>query len=168
MVVARDRLRLLVNDTHTRVGRLRVVRKVWSVMDESLKVLQNIQSAVGETMEREKWKPQERIGAEPMTPETPRSRILDPIVPSLDIPKRLDIVRETLSHDTYGGLMSRLENVNQTLQLLDAVRAQSEAMASLREEVNELQIRIEDLGIRYDAATEEALSGELPPERISI
>ncbi|KAF8450751.1 hypothetical protein L210DRAFT_3521158 [Boletus edulis BED1] len=189
MVVARDRLGLLVNDTHTRVGRLRVVRKVWSVMDESLKVLQNIQSAVGETMEREKWKPQERIGAEPMTPETPRSRILDPIVPSLDMPKRLDIVRETLSHDvaiplaslsgsletsldtflaqTYGGLMSRLENVNQTLQLLDAVRAQSEAMASLREEVNELQIRIEDLGIRYDAAIEEALSGDLPPERIS-
>ncbi|KAF8559075.1 hypothetical protein OG21DRAFT_1503528 [Imleria badia] len=189
LVATRDRLRVLVNDTNTRVGHLRVLRKVWSIMDESLKVLQSIQSEVGETMEREKWKSQDGSGAEPMTPETPRSRNLDPIVSSSDMLKRLEVVRETLSHDvaiplaslsgslgasfdsflaqTYGGLMSRLENINQMVQLLDAVKAQSVAMTSLREEVDELRVRIEDLVIRYDAATEEALSGDLPPERIS-
>ncbi|KAH0839723.1 hypothetical protein J3R83DRAFT_661 [Lanmaoa asiatica] len=189
LVVARDRLCVLVNDTNTRVGHLRVVRKVWSIMDESLKVLQSIQSEVGETMEREKWKPPDETVANPMTPETPRSRNLDPIVSSSDVLKRLDIVCETLSHDitvplaslsgsleasldsfltrTYGGLTNRLENVNRMVQLLDAIRSQSTAMASLREEVNELQVRIEDLIIRYDATTEEVLSGDLPPERIS-
>ena len=189
LVVARDRLRVLVSDTNTRVGHLRVVRKVWSIMDESLKVLQNIQSEVGETMEREKWKSADGTGGDPMTPETPRSRNLDPIVSSSDALKRIDIVRGTLSHDiaiplaslsgsvegsldsfltqTYGELVSRLENANRMVQLLDAVRSQSATMASLREEVNELQVRIEDLMIRYDAATEEALSGDLPLEHIS-
>lgn len=187
--VAHHRLGVLVSDTNTRVGHLRVVRKVWSIMEESLKVLQNIQSEVGETMEREQWKPADGSGADPMTPETPRSHNLDPIVSSSDTLKRLDIVRETLSHDiaiplaslsgsleasldsflaqTYGELVSRLENATQMVQLLDAVRSQSAAMASLREDVNELQVRIEDLKIRYDAATEEALSGDLPLERIS-
>lgn len=189
LVVVQDRLRILVNDTDTRVGHLRVVRKVWSIMNESLGVLQGIQSEVGETMEREKWKLPDGIGADPLTPETPRSRSLDPIVSSSDILKRLNIVRETLSRDiavpldslpgsleasldsflvqTYGGLMNRLGNVNQMVQLLDAVRSQSAAMTSLREEVNDLQVRIEDLMIRYDAATEEVLSGSLPLERIS-
>ena len=189
LVVTRDRLHVLVNDTNTRVGHLRVLRKVWSIMDDSLKVLQSIQSEVGEMMEREKWKSPDGTSAEPMTPETPRSRNLDPIISSSDMVKQLDIVRETLSHEvaiplaslsgaleasldsflaqTYGGLMSRLENINQMVQLLDAIKAQSVAMASLREEVDELRVRIEDLVIRYDAATEEALSGDLPPERIS-
>lgn len=188
LVVARDKLYVLINDTNTRVGHLRVVRKVWSIMDESLKVLQNVQSEVGETMEREKWKPSDGAGAGPMTPETPRSRSLDPVVSSSDMLERLGIVRETLSHDiavslasisgslsasldsfltqTYGGLMNRLENINRLVQLSDAVRSQSAAMTSLREEVNELQVRIEDLMIRYDAVTEEALSGDLPLERI--
>ena len=189
LVVARDRLRVLVNDTNTRVGHLRVVRKVWSIMDESLKVLQSIQGEVGGTMEKEKWKPQNGTSAEPMTPETPPSRNLDPVVTSSDMLKRLDTVRQTLSHDvatplallsgslgasldsflaqTYSGLMNRLEDINQMVQLLDAVRAQSAAMTSLRDEINELQVRIEDLAIRYDAATEEALSGDLPLEHIS-
>lgn len=189
LVVARDRLRILVNDTDTRVGHLRAVRKVWSIMDESLKVLQNIQSEVGEAMEREKWKLPDGTGADPMTPETPRSRSLDPIVSSSDMLKPLDIVRGTLSHDiavpldslsgsleasldsflaqTHGGLVNRLENVTRMVELLDAVRSQSAAMTLLREEVNELQVRIEDLMIRYDAAIEEVLSGDLPLERIS-
>lgn len=187
--VTRDRLRILVNDTNTRVGHLRVVRKVWSIMDESLKTLQNIQSEVGEMMERERWKSPDRTGTDPMTPETPRSRNLDPIVSSSDMLKRLETVRETLSHDiaiplaslsgsleapldsffarTYGELISRLENANRMIQLLDAIGSQSAAMASLREEVNELQVRIEDLMIRYGAATEGVLSGNLPLERIS-
>lgn len=189
LVVTHDRLRVLVDQTNTRVGHLRVVRKIWSIMDESLKVLENVQSEVGETMEREKWKSPGRSGADPMTPETPRFRNLDPIVSSSDVLKRLDIVRETLSHDiavplaslsgsleasldsslaqTYGGLMSRLENVNRMVQLLDAVRSQSAVMTSLREDVDELQVRIEDLVIRYDTVTEEALSGKLPLEHIS-
>jgi len=189
LLVARDRLRVLVDDTNTRVGHLRVVRKVWSIMDGSLKTLQNIQSEVGEMMEKEKWKSPDRTGADPMTPETPRSRNLDPVVSSSDMLKRLEIVRETLSHDiaiplaslsgsleasldsffarTYGELMSRLENTSQMIQLLDAIGSQSAAMASLLEEVNELQVRIEDLMIRYDAATEGVLSGNLPLERIS-
>lgn len=189
LVVARDRSHVLVNETNTRVGRLRVVRKIWSIMDEALKVLQSIQSEVGEAMEREKWRSPDVCGADPMTPETPRSCHFDPIISSSDALKRLDDIRETLSHDiavplaslsgslegpldsflaqTHGGLVNRLENVNRMVQLLDAVRSQSAAMTSLREEVNELQVRIEDLMIRYDSSTEQALSGKLPLEHVS-
>ena len=189
VVAARDRLCVLVGETNTRVGHLRIVRKIWSIMDESLKALQNIQSEVGEAMEREKWKPPNGSGAKPMTPETPRCRSLDCIVPSSDVLQRLDLVRDTLSHDvavplaslsgslgasldcflveTSNGLMNRLDNVSRMVQLLDGIKSQSEAMASLREDVNELQVRIEDLMIRYNSAIEEALSGHLPLEHIS-
>lgn len=189
LVASRDRLRVLVDDTNVRVGHLKVVRRVWSIMDESLKMLQNIQSEVGEMMEREKWKPSHETATHPPTPETPRSRNLEPVASSLDMLQRLDIVRETLSLDVavplaslsgsleapldsflaqaYGGCMRRLEDVTQMVQLLNAVKAQFAALVSLRDEVNDLQVRIEDLIIRYDAATEEALSGDLALERIS-
>lgn len=188
LIAACDRLRVLVNETNTRVGHLRVIRKIWSIMDESLKVLENIQNEVGKTMERDKWKPPDGFSADPMTPETPRSYNLDPIVSASDVLKRLDSVRETLSNDvavplaslsgsleasldtflaqTYDGLMDRLENVSRMVRLLDAVRYQSAAMNSLQEEVNDLQVQIEDLMIRYDATIEDALSGTLSLEHI--
>ncbi|KAG9317266.1 hypothetical protein JVU11DRAFT_1460 [Chiua virens] len=189
LMIARDRLRILADDTSIRAGHLRVVRKVWSIMEESLKMLQDVQGEVGDMMEREKWKPADWSGAGPMTPETPQSRNLEPVFSSADVLECLDTVRETLSHDiaaplaslsgtlgapldsflaqTYSGLTSRLDNINQMVQLLDAVRSQSAAMTSLRDEVDDLQVRIEDLTIRYDAAIEETLSSDSPLERIS-
>ncbi|KAF9247014.1 hypothetical protein BU15DRAFT_69858 [Melanogaster broomeanus] len=181
LVSARDRAHSLIDDTNARVRRLRVVRKVWSIMNDALKELQNIQSEVGEIMERERWKKQVETSTDPMTPETPQFQVLDTSISSSDVLGRLDNVRQTLLHDitvplasvssslettlesflsqTSDRLMGRLENVKQMVHLSEAVRSQSAAMTSLRDEVNELQIR-------YDASIEDILSGDLSPERI--
>ncbi|KIJ19988.1 hypothetical protein PAXINDRAFT_166167 [Paxillus involutus ATCC 200175] len=183
LVSARDRSHFLIDDTNARVGRLRVVRKVWSIMNDALAELQNIQSEVGEMMERDRWKKRVETSTDPMTPETPPSQALDPSIPSSDMLERLDNVRQTLLHDitvplaslsstleislerfltqTSDRLVGRLENVKQMVQLLDAIRLQSTVMVSLREEADELQVQIEDLKIRYDASIEEVLSGDL-------
>ncbi|KIL00013.1 hypothetical protein PAXRUDRAFT_822110 [Paxillus rubicundulus Ve08.2h10] len=188
LVSARDRSHFLIDDTNARVGRLRVVRRVWSVMNDALAKLQNIQNEVGEMMERERWKKRVGTNTDPMTPETPPSQALDPSVPSSDMLERLDNVRQTLLHDitiplaslsstleislesfltqTSDRLVGRLENVKQMVQLLDAIRSQSTIMVSLREEVDGLLVQIEDLNIRYDASIEEVLSGDLSLERI--
>ncbi|KAF9221932.1 hypothetical protein BS17DRAFT_709612 [Gyrodon lividus] len=188
LVSVRDRTHFLINDTNARVGRLRVVRKAWSIMNDALEKLQNIQCEVGEMMERERWKKRVETSTDPMTPETPRSLVLDPSIPSSDVLECLDNIRQTLSHDitvplaslsgilevslesfltqTSDRLIGRLENVKQMVQLLEAIRSQSAAMASLREEVNELQVQIEDLKIWYDVSIEDVLSGDLSPERI--
>ncbi|KIJ70347.1 hypothetical protein HYDPIDRAFT_35741 [Hydnomerulius pinastri MD-312] len=188
LISVRDRALSVIDGVNARVGRLRVVRKVWSIMDGALRELQSIQSEVGEMMDRERWKQRVETSTEPLTPETPQPELLTPSAPSLDVLEQLDNVRQTLSQDvavplaslsgslethldsfltqTSDGLMGRLESIKQMVHLLDAVRSQSGVMASLREEVNELTVRIEDLRIRYDASIEDALSGDLSPERI--
>ncbi|KAH7930014.1 hypothetical protein BV22DRAFT_1079617 [Leucogyrophana mollusca] len=163
-----------------RAGRLRVARRVWTVMDSALRDLENIQGEIGEMMEREKWKKQADAGATPLTPETPQA--IPPVSPSWsqDILERLEGMHTSLSTDvavplesmagsletplhdflsrTSAGLTSRLESVKQMMRLLDAIKAQCISMASVREEVHDLQMRIEDLKIQYDAAIQDVLS----------
>ncbi|KAH7887982.1 hypothetical protein F5I97DRAFT_1864642 [Phlebopus sp. FC_14] len=186
IVSSRDRMVSIIDDTNTRVGCLRLARKIWSTMDCSLKELRNIQNNVGELIEKERWTQQTDSCTEPLTPETPQATLLI-LMSSPDLFDDLSKMQRTLARDveiplallssekllhtflaeTADHLMDRLESVKQMIQLLDAVRSQSSAMALLQEEVNGLMVRIEDLKIRYDATIEDILLGTMSDERVS-
>lgn len=171
-------------DMNARVSRLRVARRVWLIMAGILKELEVTRSEVGDLMERERWKQQPGLSAEPLTPETPPQDVLFiPSVSSSDVLGRLEVVRQTITDDvvhplatlagmlekplddllshTSDGLFGRLDGVKQMVILMDAIRSQSAAMASFQESVHELQVRVEDLKIKYDATIEDVLSGQL-------
>ncbi|KAH7916155.1 hypothetical protein BJ138DRAFT_1053407 [Hygrophoropsis aurantiaca] len=172
-----------------RAGRLRISRKIWLAMDSALRDLEAIRGEIGEMMERERWKQQANSGAAPLTPETPQA--VPPISPSWseDILRRLETMGTNLSvdvsiplrsmagsletplHDflsrTSSGLASRLESVKQMVRLLENIKAQCAAMASVREEVQDLQMRVEDLTIQYDSSIQDILSGLLVAGSVS-
>ncbi|KAG2370064.1 hypothetical protein BDR07DRAFT_1476598 [Suillus spraguei] len=183
LVAVRDKATVICSDVNTRLGRLRVARRVWSIMDGVLNELEDTRDDVGNLMERERWR-QTSQSVGPLTPETPPQAVLPtPSASSSDIVGRLEVIRQTLTNDvlhplatltgmlekpldeflsrTSQGLFGHLENLKQMVVLLDAIRSQSAAMTSFRDSVHELQVRVEDLKIHYDAAIEEVLNGKL-------
>lgn len=188
LVAVRDKAATICTDVNARLGRLRVARRVWSIMDGVLNELEDTRSEVADLMERERWK-QTSQSAEPLTPETPPQDILRaPSVSSSDIVGRLEVVHQTLTNDvmhplatltgmlekpldeflshTSEGLFGHLDNLKQMIVLLDAIRSQFAAMTSFQDSVHELQVRIEDLKIHYDATIEEVLNDQLCGESL--
>ncbi|KAG1820449.1 uncharacterized protein BJ212DRAFT_1340209 [Suillus subaureus] len=188
LVAVRDKAAAICADVNTRLGRLRVARRVWSIMDSVLNELEDTRSEVSHLMERERWK-QSNQSAEPLTPETPPQDVLPtPSVSSSDIVGRLDVIHQTLTNDvihplatltgmlekpldeflsrTSEGLFGHLGNLKQMVVLLDAIRSQFIAMTSFQDSVHELQVRIEDLKIHYDATIEEVLNDQLCGESL--
>ncbi|KAG0705411.1 hypothetical protein DFH29DRAFT_276372 [Suillus ampliporus] len=190
LIAVRDKAAAICADVNARVGRLRVVRRVWSIMDGVLNELEDTRSEVADLMERDRWKQQTGQSAEPLTPETPPQDVLPtPSVSSSDVLGRLEAVRQTLIDDVMHplatltgmlekpldeflshsseGLLGRLESVKQMVVLRDAIRSQSAAMASFQEGIHELQVRVEDLKIQYDATIDDVLNGQLCGERLA-
>ncbi|KAG1755966.1 hypothetical protein EDB19DRAFT_1925154 [Suillus lakei] len=189
LVTIRDKAAAICADVNARLGRLRVARRVWSIMDGVLNELEDTRNEVADLMERERWKRQTSQSAEPLTPETPPQDVLPaPSVSSSDILGRLEVVRQTLTNDvmhplatltgmlekpldeflshTSEGLFGHLENLKQMVVLLDAIRSQFAAMTSFQDSVHELQVRVEDLKIHYDATIEEVLNDQLCGESL--
>ncbi|KAG2151953.1 hypothetical protein BD769DRAFT_1402348 [Suillus cothurnatus] len=188
LVAVRDKAAAICADVNTRLGRLRVARRVWSIMDGILNELEDTRNEVADLMEREKWKQTSR-GAEPLTPETPPQDVLPaPSLSSSDIVGRLEVIHQTLTNDvmhplatltgmlekpldeflsrTSEGLFGHLDNLKQMVVLLDAIRSQFAAMSSFQDSVHELQVQVEDLKIRYDAIIEEVLNDQLYGESL--
>ncbi|KAG2152901.1 hypothetical protein DEU56DRAFT_970422 [Suillus clintonianus] len=184
LLAVRDKAANICADVNARLGRLRVTRRVWLIMDGVLDELEDTRSELADLMERERWKQQTGRSAEPLTPETPPQDVLPvPSVSSSEILGRLEVVRQTLTNDvmhplatltgmlekpldeflshTSEGLFGHLENVNQMVVLLDAIRSQSAAMTSFQDSIHELQVQVEDLKIHYDATIEEVLNCQL-------
>ncbi|KAG1892739.1 hypothetical protein F4604DRAFT_1701340 [Suillus subluteus] len=183
LATVRDKAAAICADVNTRLGRLRVARRVWSIMDGVLNELEDTRSEVAHLMERERWK-QSSQSTEPLTPETPPQDALPaPSVSSSDIVGRLEDIHQTLTNDvmhplatltgmlekpldeflsrTSEGLFGHLDNLKQMVVLLDAIRSQFAAMTSFQDSVHELQVRVEDLKIHYDATIEEVLNDQL-------
>ncbi|KAL4081947.1 hypothetical protein V8B97DRAFT_2031921 [Scleroderma yunnanense] len=178
-----------VDDTNAHVGRLRVVRRVWSVMDSVKKDLQNIQTDVAEMLIKERWI--QRVDTtEPLTPQTPDVELPSAtcsMSPS-EILFQLDSMSYTLSHDITAPLASlsgslekplddfltlastdllkRLDNIKELVPLIEAIRSQSSVMTSIQEDVHDLQFKIEDLRIRFDVVIDEILSGDVSADTL--
>ena len=94
----RDEVFETVDDTNGRVGRLRVVRRVWSIMDFVKKGLQNIQSDIAELLVKGRWM-QQVDTTEPLTLQSPTAE-LSAVTCSISLPDifpQLNSIRHTLA-----------------------------------------------------------------------
>ncbi|KAJ7688472.1 hypothetical protein B0H17DRAFT_1068866 [Mycena rosella] len=176
------------DDVTTRTGRLREARKIWNLMDGNLSELEEIRREIGEAMEKHRWQQELNANGAPLTPES-FSTPLPPDSPRTESVKRLDdlsakLVREidvplaALSRTleaplnerllrSSAGLKQFLEQVRQMANLLEAVKSQTIAMGTVREEFNDLQIRIDDLKTRMNTGIEEVLAERLVTTELS-
>ncbi|KAL0581962.1 hypothetical protein V5O48_000019 [Marasmius crinis-equi] len=168
----------------SRVGRLREARKIWSAMESGVKDLEGVRREVVDVMEGVRWR-QETMSTHgaPPTPESPPSQPLP--LPSTaethdahfrtrisDLQTRLEekvyrplsVLSEALEDPlkvslsrAANGLRSHVDRAKQTIDLLESIRKQSSVMSGIREESNDLQLKVEDLIVRYENAIQELL-----------
>ncbi|KAG6334387.1 hypothetical protein ID866_4708 [Astraeus odoratus] len=190
LISVRDKALDLIDDTNARVTRLRAVKRVWSMMDSVKKELRAIQADIAEILIKDRWK-QRMDTMEPLTPQTSDSEFSLPtcLMSPSNILTRLDGVRHMLSHDVEvpmdslskasleqplhtflsrasADLMERLDNIQGVVPLMEAIRSQSLVMAAIQDEVHDLQVKLEDLRIRYDVVVEEILTGDVSTDTL--
>lgn len=188
LLTAHNEILAVVSETNTRVGRLRLARRVWSMMGKLKKSLQNVQQDLAEIMVKERWTQRMDI-TEPLTPKTPEAELPSACPTLSDISSRIETIRHALSHDieeplsslfgsleqplsdflvrTSTDLMERLDNLKEMIPFVGAIQSQSSTMASIQEDVHDLQVKIEDLRIRYDVAIEEILAGDVSNDTLT-
>ncbi|KAJ7937306.1 hypothetical protein B0H13DRAFT_2246539 [Mycena leptocephala] len=176
------------DDVTTRVGRLREARKIWNLMDANLSELEEIRREIGEAMEKHRWQQELNANGAPPTPDS-FSAPLPADSPPTESIKRLDDLSAKLTREidaplaslsrtleaplnerllrSSAGLKRFLEQVRKMAGLLQAVKSQAAAMGTIRDEFNDLQIRIDDLKMRVDSGIEEVLAGKLVTSELS-
>ncbi|KAF8974636.1 hypothetical protein BDZ97DRAFT_39997 [Flammula alnicola] len=162
-----------------RVARLRESRKISSDIDSKLTLLKATKMQMVDTMEQDRWRQESGgIGAPP-TPESPAAD-LHPVQSTsaefeegllqvssrlkTDINDPLDNLSATLESPLQACLRRKvtvlhgsLEDSHQLLRLLGAIRKQSLAMNSIRDNFHDIMMRIEDTKIRVTGMIEDVL-----------
>ncbi|KAF9263597.1 hypothetical protein L218DRAFT_1033837 [Marasmius fiardii PR-910] len=167
----------------SRASRLREARKIWSAMEIGLKDLESIRREVVDVMESVRWRQETTIkNGAPPTPESPSSqplplssgethdsqfrtrmselevqleeKVYKPLAVLLHTLE--DPLKESLSQ-TAEGLRSHFYRIQQAIDLLQSIRKQSHAMTGIRDESNELQLKVENMIVRYENAIREVL-----------
>ncbi|OJT07346.1 hypothetical protein TRAPUB_1812 [Trametes pubescens] len=189
----------------SRTASLTQVRKVWSTTDQLFQETEELRSEIVDAMSRQMWRQQIRHDAPP-TPESPNATLPAVTLSPAEVVQRLTEVRARLAADVLSPLAtlapslgpalrdyliqasSALESVlsatGDTARFWEAVQQQAAMMGTVRDEVHSLQIRIEDLRVRFEKSaqdvfagfldedaqtqTEETLSGELVSTRTAI
>ncbi|KAI0676820.1 hypothetical protein C8Q78DRAFT_47766 [Trametes maxima] len=189
----------------SRTAGLAQVRKVWSFMDQLFQEVEELRSEIVDAMSRQMWRQQVRHDAPP-TPESPtaalptvtlspsegmerlsglRTRLAEDVIAPLPAltPSLGSVLREYLIHSS-SALESILNTTGDTARFWEAVQQQATLMGTVRDEVHSLQIRIEDLRVRFEkgaqnfsvnipdedaqSQTEETLLGELAATRSAV
>jgi hypothetical protein len=183
-----ERARGLKIDVVERVSRLRETRKIWSIMGERLKELEDIRRQLGDAMETHRWRKQSGGGETPLTPESPLA-LQFPAVTSSDLATQLDSIQEKLARDiesplssmsptlepflndwlnqSVKGLTVLLSTVRQMARLLEAIQRQAEVMGTVRSEFEDFQVRIEDVKLGFDSAMQRVLSSQSSSEELA-
>ncbi|CAL1702159.1 unnamed protein product [Somion occarium] len=169
-----------------RVTVLREVRRIWTNMEAVFNELETSRQELSEGIEQSMWKPQSHHDAALLTPESSIASLPPPVeIP--DTSSRFEHISSQLQVDVSllvsssieSRLKSYLEDSSQQLasffqtirllaSLMDSVRNQASAMTFLQEEVNDLQLRIEDLRSRFEVGTQDTLSGRLSGDELVV
>ena len=169
----------LCDSVSKEVVKLREARRIWSLMDDKLKELEDIRLRIFEVMEKQRWRQESNGTGAPLTPESPTILLSSTGSTHADINVELHRLRhnmsdtieipvETLAMElepplkdyllaSFKALKRRVENVEQMLQLLTAIQKQSAAMNLVREEHNGFLLRIENLKIQYRQTIDDTL-----------
>ncbi|KAI0829398.1 hypothetical protein BC628DRAFT_1131250 [Trametes gibbosa] len=166
----------------SRTTSLTQARKIWSAMDELFQETEQLRNEVVDAMSRQMWRQQIRHDAPP-TPESPtatlpavtlspaevvenlvelRARLVDHVSSPLSVltPSCGPVLREYLIHAS-SALESALGATGDTARFWKAVQQQAFMMGTVRDEVHSLQIRIEDLKVRFQKGAEDVFVGAL-------
>ena len=170
-----------------RVATLKRVREIWAVMAEALELPEDVRSDIADGMRSSRWQSQSDDAAL-LTPESPAS-ILPPAerLPA-EASSRLDVVGGRLQEEIVvplddvspslgpglrdyliscsGGLQAALNDAKRMVTLWTSVRTQADSMNTIQEEAYALQLRSEDLKLRYDDVVQNVVSPK-PDERDS-
>ncbi|KAH9853826.1 hypothetical protein C2E23DRAFT_727502 [Lenzites betulinus] len=166
----------------SRAASLTEARKIWSAMDELFQETEELRNDVVDAMSRQMWRQQVRHDAPP-TPESPtaalpavtlspaevvqrlvelRSHLVDHVSSPLAVlaPSLGPVFREYLIHAS-SALEAALGATGDTARFWEAVQQQASMMGTVRDEVHSLQIRIEDLKVRFQERAEDVFVGAL-------
>ncbi|KAK7061475.1 growth arrest-specific 2-like protein [Favolaschia claudopus] len=176
------------DDLTARVARLREARKLWSLMDSHLNDLEEVRRELGEAMEKHRWQQELNANGAPPTPDS-FSTPLPTESPHAESIKRLDGLDARLNQEvdvplaalsrtleaplkdrllrSSAGLKKFLEQVRQMAGLLQSIKNQAAAMGTVRDDFNDLQMRIDDLKLRVDTGVEDVLAGKLVTPQLS-
>ncbi|KAF5369942.1 hypothetical protein D9758_001296 [Tetrapyrgos nigripes] len=180
----RSRAGKMHNDMVDRIRKLREIRRIWSIMEVSLKELEVLRREVADEMERCRWRQDSssRVPGAPPTPESPlavplpltsateaeydtrlsaiNNKIaqmvkspLDILSPSVDVS-----LMQSLSRSA-DGLQAQCNIVQRPISLLQSIRNQATQMRGVRDDFNNLQMRINDAIIRYEQHIQAVLDG---------
>ncbi|KAF5393549.1 hypothetical protein D9757_000277 [Collybiopsis confluens] len=183
----RERGQRLLDEVLRRTDRLRESRRLWIAMDSLLKDLESIRREAVDEMESCRWRQSSiRVTGAPPTPESPPSfplpdhslqqdteldsqlghlgekmeKLVE--IPLASLSTSLEVpLKDYLSQGSQN-LKSHFARVRRMLDLLKSLHNQTSVMASIHEEFNALQLRIDDIMIRYDTKIENTLTGTRP------
>ncbi|KAH9894215.1 hypothetical protein C8Q73DRAFT_694913 [Cubamyces lactineus] len=161
------------------------VRSVWSAMDSLFQEVEELRKDVLDAMSRQMWRQQVRHDAPP-TPESPTAALPAMTLSPEEVAERLAVLRSRLVTDVSSpisslssssgptlreylirgssALESVLEATGDTARFWQAVQQQALMMGTVRDEVHSLQIRIEDLRMRFEKSAQDAFAGSLQEE----
>ncbi|KAF8506020.1 hypothetical protein F5888DRAFT_1604221 [Russula emetica] len=181
-----ERTRTVMNE---RVSLLRDARRVWVSAGSILTDLGTIRGEIGELMVQQKWKsnvashlpptPESANASLPLSNKTPenateqvallRERFFRDIQegisafpPSMGPGLRIYLIKRR------DGLFAIFEHTQQIIQIADSVNKQALAMAAIRDETHEFQVRLEDAKIRFDTVAEQALEGSFSEDALDV
>ncbi|KAI0366385.1 hypothetical protein BV20DRAFT_652811 [Pilatotrama ljubarskyi] len=158
------------------------VRKVWSAVDELFQETEELRGEIVDAMSRQMWRQQVRHDAPP-TPESPTAVLPAVTLSPTEVVQRLTELRARLATDVSSPLSSLssslgpalreylihssssleavLNATGETARFWEAVQQQAAMMGTVRDEVHSLQIRIEDLRVRFEKGAQDVFAGTL-------
>lgn len=175
-----DKLMKARNEASSCVSKLREVRHIWSTLDDVSNSLDICTGELGDALVRHRWKQQIGGEAPPLTPESPHSTVFTVLfTPELvmqtleqlqtkmskDVVDSLNHIQQTLPVVLFEHLQSRYQDASGHLsdlrrmhELFLDVRKQTSVMEGIREEVHDLESRIDEHKISYDEYFQQMLS----------
>lgn len=166
-----------------RVARLRECRKISSCIDSKVTVVKALKSQVVDCMQQERWQQESGNTGTPPTPESSTTSLLasDNVGSNFDdeflqissqlkfeITDPLDALSATLEPELLSCLKEKdtrlqksLQKGNHSLRVLYAIREQTTAMNSVRDQFHEIVSRIEDSMSQVQGAIEITLEAAL-------
>ena len=157
------------------------VRRIWSTMTEVFNQVNMIRYDIREAIQQNAWMSESEVDAALLTPESPVSALPDTDIAPSDVPGRLESLRSTLDvaimsplkavstvlgpglreylNGCVDGLKVALDDTRRMASVCAAVEHQCIGMGVIRDDVERLQLRIEDLKTRCEILAEDMLAG---------
>ncbi|KAK0206318.1 hypothetical protein DFS33DRAFT_578831 [Desarmillaria ectypa] len=169
-------------DLVARAERLKEARRIRNVMDIYSRDLRAFLKEVSMSMQKHRWRQDVERNNVPLTPESPPNDPLPAHSSDLDfhqqlagfdskftkdIESPLGVLCQTLEQplaksfrQTASELKVLLNHGGEFMRLLALIKEQATSMIGIKAEVNAFQIRIEDIRVQYESATQDYLSGQ--------